>query len=264
MITHIKEVVTNVKIAVNHTTASSGEMNIHAATLSQGVTQQAASMEEVSSSMEQMAANIQQASNDASQTEKIARKASVDTEESGRVVAETVIAMKKIAQKILVVQDIAAQTRLLSLNATIEAARAHEYGKPFSVVAHEIRQLSDIAKAAAIEIDELANASVSIAENAGKMLDTLAPDIHETAALIQNISLMSKEQSLGASQINSAIQQLDNVTQQNMMIAEQMASKAEELTSQAKQLQQTIAFFKVEEMKEITAGEESPVRDVET
>ena len=254
MITHIKEVVTNVKIAVNHTTASSGEMNIHAATLSQGVTQQAASMEEVSSSMEQMAANIQQASNDASQTEKIARKASVDTEESGRVVAETVIAMKKIAQKILVVQDIAAQTRLLSLNATIEAARAHEYGKPFSVVAHEIRQLSDIAKAAAIEIDELANASVSIAENAGKMLDTLAPDIHETAALIQNISLMSKEQSLGASQINSAIQQLDNVTQQNMMIAEQMASKAEELTSQAKQLQQTIAFFKVEEMKEITAG----------
>lgn len=264
MLAQLKEVVFNVKEATDLVASTSGQLTTVADQMSGGAAQQAAAMEESSASMEEMAANIKQNADNARQTEQLAVQSAQYAEESGNVVAEMVITMKQIVEKILIIREIAEQTRLLSLNATIEAARAHEYGKPFSVVAHEIRQLSDIAKAAAIEIDELANASVSIAENAGKMLDTLVPDIHETAALIQNISLMSKEQSLGASQINSAIQQLDNVTQQNMMIAEQMASKAEELTSQAKQLQQTIAFFKVEEMKEITEGEESPVRDVET
>ena len=78
------------------------------------------------------------------------------------------------------------------------------------------------------------------------MLAKLVPDIQKTAALVQEISAASKEQTTGADQINGAIQQLNQVIQQNAGAAEEMSSTAEELSSQAEQLQSTIAFFKVD------------------
>ena len=215
--------------------------------MSQGAAEQAAAAEEVSSSMEEMAANIKQNAENSTQTEKIARQSVEYAEEAGRVVAETVIAMQQITRKILIIQDIAQQTRLLSLNATIEASRAGDAGKGFAVVAAEIRALAERSRIEAAEINVLAGTSVSTAERAGQLLVQLVPDIQKTAELVQEISAASREQDAGTVQVNKAIQQLDQVIQQNASVSEEMASMAEELSSQAEQLQSTMRFFKVHE-----------------
>jgi len=163
--------------------------------------------------------------------------------EGGRAFAETVVAMKEIARKIKVVDEIARQTNLLSLNATIEAARAQEYGKGFGVVASEVRALAERSRLAAAEINELARSRVAMAEQAGEMLAKLVPNIRKTAELVQEIASASREQHSGVQQINKAIAQLDQVIQQNASVSEEMAATAEELASQAEYLEGTVAFF---------------------
>jgi methyl-accepting chemotaxis protein len=195
--------------------------------------------------MEEMAANIRQNADNALQTEKIATQAAGDAKKSGLAVAEAVEAIQGIAGKISIIEDITRQTRMLSLNATIEAARARDHGKGFAVVASEVRALAERSQTAALEISELAGASVIVAEEAGGMLGQLVPDIQKTAGLVQEISAASKEQTSGANQINRAIQQLDSVTQQNSATAEELSANAEELAGQAEMLQQTIAFFQI-------------------
>ena len=193
-----------------------------------------------------MNAAIRQNADNAQQTEKIAVKSSADAAESGKAVSEAVTAMKDIAGKISIIEEIARQTNLLALNAAIEAARAGEHGKGFAVVASEVRKLAERSQAAAGEISKLSTSSVEVAERAGAMLTKLVPDIQKTAELVQEISAASKEQASGTDQINSAIQQLNQVVQQNAGSAEEMASTSEELSSQAEQLQGTVSFFKVD------------------
>ncbi|MDD2542432.1 MAG: methyl-accepting chemotaxis protein, partial [Desulfuromonadaceae bacterium] len=182
----------------------------------------------------------------AMQTEKISIKSSVDAKEGGKAVIETVAAMKEIATKISIIEEIARQTNLLALNAAIEAARAGEHGKGFAVVASEVRKLAERSQSAAGEISGLSTRSVAIAEQAGEMLSRMVPDIQRTAELVQEITASSKEQDAGAEQINKAIQQLDQVIQQNASASEEMASTSEELSSQAEQLSDAVAFFKID------------------
>jgi len=241
----LREIVAQIKAAANNVAISSQQMSMNAAEMSEGAANQSASTEEASASMEQMATNIRQNAENALQAEKIARQSVEYAEEGARVVGETVIAMQEITKKIMIIQDIAQQTRLLSLNATIEAARAQEHGKAFSVVAAEVRKLSDTTKNAAEEIDVLASSNRAISERAGEMLKNLVPNIRVTSDLVQEISAASSEQSTGSEQVNHAIQQLDQITQQNSATSEVLASTAEELAAQAKQLQQTITFFTV-------------------
>ncbi|MEI8396477.1 MAG: methyl-accepting chemotaxis protein, partial [Rhodospirillaceae bacterium] len=243
MIEKLREVVTDVNSAAENVAAGSEELSASAETLSQGVSEQAASSEEASSSMEQMAANIRQNADNASETEKIARQSAVDAAKSGDAVTKAVSAMRTIAEKIGIVQEIARQTDLLALNAAIEAARAGEHGKGFAVVASEVRKLAERSQVAAAEISTLSSQTLTVSAEAGEMLNRLVPDIQKTSSLVLEIASASKEQNTGAEQINTAIQQLDQVTQQNASAAEQMSSTSEELSSQAQQLQETISFF---------------------
>jgi hypothetical protein len=158
--------------------------------------------------------------------------------------------MKEITQKIQVIEEIASQTHMLSLNATIEAAKAEDYGKGFGVVAAEVRALAARTQEAATEINQVASNSITIAEQAGAMLNKLVPNIEHTATLVKEISEASHEQKIGVEQINQAIQQLDQVIQQNAAISEETAATAEELSQQAKHLQNTIAFFKLIEFSQ--------------
>jgi methyl-accepting chemotaxis protein len=194
--------------------------------------------------MEQMVSNIRQNAENAQQTEKIALKSANDARESGKAVSETVSAIKKIAGKISIIEEIARQTNLLALNAAIEAARAGEHGKGFAVVASEVRKLAERSQSAAAEISHLSGSSVQIAERAGEMLEKLVPDIQKTAELVQEINGASSEQNSGAEQINRAVQQLDKVVQQNAGGSEEMSATAEELSSQAGHLQSAVEFFK--------------------
>jgi methyl-accepting chemotaxis protein len=244
----LRNVVIDVKTASDNVASGSQQLSAGAGQMSQGTAEQAASTEQASSSIEEMNATIKQNADNAMQTEKIALKSATDAQESGRAVSQTVTAMKDIAEKISIIEEIARQTNLLALNAAIEAARAGEHGKGFAVVAAEVRMLAERSQQAAGEISQLSSSSVQIAEQAGQMLAKLVPDIQKTAELVQEITASSKEQSSGADQINGAIQQLNRVVQQNAGASEEMASTAEELSSQADQLQATISFFKVDSM----------------
>ncbi|HEY4786344.1 MAG TPA: methyl-accepting chemotaxis protein, partial [Bacteroidales bacterium] len=160
---------------------------------------------------------------------------------------ESLKAVKEIAQKITIINDIAFQTNILALNAAVEAARAGEYGKGFAVVASEVRKLAERSKIAADEIDHLSKSSLGMTQETGQILEQLIPEILKTSKLVQEIASASVEQNSGADQINSAIQQLNNVTQQNAATAEQMATSSEELYSRAEQLNELVSFFTLDE-----------------
>jgi methyl-accepting chemotaxis protein len=196
--------------------------------------------------MEEMAAHIKQNADNAAQTEQIARQSAKDAETSGVAVGRAVEAMQTIAEKITIVQEIARQTDLLALNAAVEAARAGEHGKGFAVVASEVRKLAERSQTAAAEISAVSGETVKAAQSAGEMLTRLVPDIRRTAELVTEISAACREQDIGASQINQAIQQLDKVTQMNSSASEQMSSTSEELAAQAEELQASIAFFRTD------------------
>ena len=259
MVVDLKNLIANIRQSSSQTVSISEMVSSSAGQLSQGTTEQAASAEEASSSVEEMNASIKQNADNAAQTEKIALKSAVDATESGKAVNETVRAMKEIASRISIIEEIARQTNLLALNAAIEAARAGEHGRGFAVVASEVRKLAERSQSAAGEIGELSTMNVEIAEQAGAMLAKLVPDIQKTAELVQEISAASKEQTMGADQINSAIQQLNHVIQQNAGAAEELSSTAEELSSQAEQLQSTISFFKVAEAEGSSPSRRSSV-----
>jgi len=264
MIERLHEVIGDVNTAAIQVSAGSQQLSSTSQQMSQGATEQASSVEEISSSMEQMTSNIKQNADNAAQTEKIAQKSAQAAEEGGRSVSATVNAMKEIASKIGIIEEIARSTNMLALNASIEAARAGEYGKGFAVVASEVGKLAERSQKEAGEISKLSKESVGIAEQAGSTITAMIPDIRRTAELVQEISAASNEQNSGAEQINSAIMQLDQVVQQNASASEESASMSEELASQAEQMQATMGFFKVtnREVSHNTPGkqQQSPVK----
>ncbi len=247
MVKSISSMIGEFKTATENIVSASMQLQSVAMQISQGSTEQASNTEEVSTSMEQMSSNISQNTENARQTEKIAIQASSDIIEGNKAVAITVEAMKKIADKITIIGEIAEKTDLLAINAAIEAARAGEQGKGFAVVAAEVRKLAENSQSAAKEISELSRSSVRIADDSGRLLQKLVPDIQKTAVLVQEIAAASLEQNSGANQVNTAIMQLNTVTQKNAAAAEEMSSSAEELSSQADQLKSVLSFYKTEQ-----------------
>jgi len=245
MLERLTQIVEEVNSAARQVASGSQQLSSTSQEMSQGATEQAASVEEISSSMEEMTSNIKQNADNAMQTEKIAQKSALAAEEGGKAVSATVNAMKEIAAKIGIIEEIARSTNMLALNASIEAARAGEYGKGFAVVASEVGKLAERSQKEAGEISKLSSESVSIAERAGETISSMIPDIKRTAELVQEISAASNEQNSGAEQINAAIMQLDQVVQQNASASEESASMSEELASQADQMQSTMGFFKL-------------------
>ena len=245
MITKLSQVVTDVNGSAQSLASASEEVSATAQSLSQAASEQAAGVEETSASIEQMTSSIAQNTENAKITDGMASQAAKDAVSGGEAVNATVEAMKQIAKKIGIIDDIAAQTNLLALNAAIEAARAGEHGKGFAVVAAEVRKLAERSQVAAQEISEVAGSSVDLAEKAGRLLAEIVPNIRKTSDLVQEITAASTEQSSGVGQINSAVSQLSQTTQQNAASAEQLASTSEEMSAQAEDLQQIMAFFKL-------------------
>ncbi|MDR6624383.1 methyl-accepting chemotaxis protein [Caulobacter segnis] len=246
MVDRLRGIVADAISASDNVSSGSQELSATSEQMSQGATEQAAAAEQVSASMEEMTANIKQNADNASQTEKIARQSAQDAEVSGQAVSKAVDAMQTIAEKITIVQEIARQTDLLALNAAVEAARAGEHGRGFAVVASEVRKLAERSQTAAAEISAVSTDTVKAAQTAGEMLTTLVPNIRKTADLVSEISAACREQDIGASQINDAIQQLDKVTQQNASASEEMSATSEELAAQAEELQASISYFRTE------------------
>jgi methyl-accepting chemotaxis protein len=245
MCAKLKDIVMQIQSAAAQVNSGSQQLSSTSQEMSQGASEQASSLEEISSSMEEMSSNIKQNAENAMATEKIAMHSAQIAEDGGHAVNETVEAMKLIATKIGIIEEIARSTNMLALNASIEAARAGEYGKGFAVVASEVGKLAERSQKESGEIKKLSGESVLIAEKAGTTINGMIPEIKRTAELVQEISAASNEQNSGAEQINSAIMQLDQVVQQNASASEESASMSEELSSQANQMRDTISYFKI-------------------
>jgi methyl-accepting chemotaxis protein len=245
MVSRLTATMSEIRSGAAGLSSASSQVSATSQTLSQGTSEQAASVEETTSSLEQMSASIRQNAENSRQTEQLAVSGSKEAEESGRTVKQTVVAMRSIAEKVSIIEEIAYQTNLLALNAAIEAARAGEHGRGFAVVATEVRKLAERSQSAAKEISGLSASSVGVAERSGQLLDELVPRIRKTADLVQEVSAASAEQSSGVAQINRAMSQVDQVTQRNASAAEELASTAEEMAAQAEALQQLVSHFRL-------------------
>jgi len=241
----LSAIISQVLQSARNLSSASSQVSFSAQLLSRGTREQAASVEETTASLEQMNSSITQNAENSRQMEQKALKSAKEMEESGKAVAESVDAMKTIAEKISIVEEIAYQTNLLALNAAIEAARAGEHGKGFAVVATEVRKLAERSQNAAQEISSVASSSVRVAEKAGQMLVELVPAIKKTAELVQEVATASREQSAGVAQVNRAMNQVDQVTQRNAAAAKELSSTADGMAAQAEHLQELMSLFRV-------------------
>jgi methyl-accepting chemotaxis protein len=239
-------VIGEVRSGADALSSAAGQVSATAQVVAQGTGQQAASFEEMTGSLAQMSDSITINARSSRETEDASDRGAAQAAESGKAVQETVLAMRAIAERISIVEEIAYRTNLLALNAAIEAARAGEHGRGFAVVASEVRKLAERAQTAAKEIRELAARSVSVADRSGALLVALVENIRKTAGLVHQVSRASQEQSLGVSQVTQAMASVDQVTQRNASAAEQLSSTAEEVASRAVALQSLVSFFLVE------------------
>ncbi len=243
MVAKLKEVLGEINKGSENIASAGHQVSYTSMQMSKGANDQAASVEEVSSTMEEIVSNIELNSQNASNTKEISFSAQRGMKEVYSKSNLSVEATKSISQKIGVINDIAMQTNILSLNASVEAARAGAEGKGFSVIAEEVKKLADLSKKAADEIINLSEESLEIANSTGEKVGEMAPDIEKTTQLIQEIAVASSEQLKGAEQVNLAIQELNHLTQENASSSEELAASAEQLSSQADSLKQLVSFF---------------------
>lgn len=227
--------------------------------LSQGATDQANSIEKLSSSIEKINTQVQNTSANADNTKSITMDLVKNIENSNNQMTEMLIAMNNIEKSskdinniLKSINDIATETNLLALNAAIEAARAGEAGKGFAVVADEVRKLSNQSADAAKQTTLLVKDSITavdkgreLANNTAKTLFELVNSVNNVTNLISDITTTSKEQAESINQLHGGILQIFDVVQSNSAIAEESAASSEELTAQAETLNIMIDKFKL-------------------
>ncbi|MCR5696130.1 MAG: methyl-accepting chemotaxis protein [Marinilabiliaceae bacterium] len=213
--------------------------------LSDGANKQAASLEEVSSSLEEMTSNIHQNTDNSIHTEALMNEADTAVASIAHQATNSMNDTRQIAVSIKDINELVKQTNILSLNASVEAARAGAYGRGFAVVAKEVGRLAERTQDTAREVSDTATKSIAGSEEINKLLDAIAPQLHEVAMLIKEITTSSQEQGVGADQISIAINDLNKETQNTAARADEIATNAHDLYTIANKMKGLVDRFKV-------------------
>ena len=244
---YLVKIIRDINDAVNSVLGAGSQLNSAAQNISERASEQAATTEEIASSMEEMVTTIVSNTEKAEYTGQISAQSAQETENSSKVLHQTIESVSEISNKVNVIVEFANRTDILSINASIEAARAGEHGKGFAVIAGEIRKLSDKIAAASNEIEKLSKEGKEISKIAGERLTKLVPDILNSSKLVNNIVLASQEQKSNVENINASVQQLTEITNENLSSAEEMSASSEQLTAQAVQLKELISIFEIKD-----------------
>jgi len=253
----LNEIMSRILAAGDEIASASGQVADTSQSLSQGATEQAASMEEISASLHQTSAQTTLNAKNAVEANKLSIKNKQDAEVGSAQMNTMVSAMDEISAASLdisriikTIDEIAFQTNLLALNAAVEAARAGQHGKGFAVGAEEVRNLAARSAKAAAETAELIEGSVDktrigseIAQTTATALEGIVSGVSKVTDLVSEISASCNEQAQGIAETNQGIAQIDSVTQQNTASSEETAASAEELSSQAAQLHSMLQRF---------------------
>lgn len=245
MIDKITGILQEIKNSSDILTNVSSELSTGAQRMSSISSEQAASFEEMTASVEQILEHVKVNTSNAVDAEQVVESSANEIKQNNDSVQKTIDALKNIAAKITIINDIASKTNILSLNAAIEAARAGEYGKGFGVVAGEVGKLAEQSKHSADEIIDISNESSKLAEKTGKSSKEILPKVENAVSLMRHISIGSKEQESGVVQINSSLNELNNSVQRLAGASEEIASNAEELASQSVKLKDKVSYFKI-------------------
>jgi len=245
MTDQLRRVMSEIRSGADSLQTGAGQVAAAAQILSQGTSEQAASVESTTSSLQEMNASITQNAENSRTSEQITVGVRAQAEGSGQAASETVTAMRSIAERISIIEEIAYQTNLLALNAAIEAARAGDQGKGFAVVATEVRKLAERSQIAAKEIRSVAGSSVSTAERSGKLIEGMLTSVKKATELVQEVAAASTEQATGVAQMNRSMSKVDEVTQRNAASAEELSSTAAQMELQVEALRELVLFFRI-------------------
>jgi len=231
-------------------TIAASEISITSQSMADGATQQAANLEEISSSLNEITSMTKQTADNARSADALVKdsveKANAGQNAMGRLneaVIEIQESSNKTAKILKDIDEIAFQTNLLALNAAVEAARAGEAGKGFAVVAEEVRNLAQRSAESAKKTAQLIESSqvssergVSLAEETAEAIGKITEVSNKIAMIVGEITAAAEEQSRGVSQVNTAIGSMDQITQANASGSEELAASSGELNSQSENM----------------------------
>ncbi|QQA75460.1 methyl-accepting chemotaxis protein [Pectobacterium parmentieri] len=229
--------------------------------LAQRTEEQSASLVQTASSMEEITVTVKQTADFAGQTRQLTTEVDDQAHRIGTITQSASSAMERIQDTsqrvnavVAAIDAIAFQTNLLALNAAVEAARAGQHGRGFSVVAAEVRQLSqrsadEAGKIRALIADSIASVSegTKLVNQSNREINNIVTGTRKVRDLVNEIAVAADEQSLGIAQINEALSQLDMVTQQNATLVSQASVASQLLDEQAIEMESLVSRFKVDD-----------------
>ncbi|MEH2920621.1 nitrate- and nitrite sensing domain-containing protein [Samsonia erythrinae] len=258
---NIAAMVVSIKLSSQTIGRASSEIANGNQDLAQRTEEQSSSLIQTASSMEEITVTVKQTADFARQAHQLTTEVDEQALHVGTITASASGAMEKIQDAsqrvntvIAAIDGIAFQTNLLALNAAVEAARAGTHGRGFSVVASEVRQLSqrsadEAGKIRALIADSIASVSegTKLVNQSNQGITDIINGIHKVRDLMNEIATATDEQSLGIVQINEALNQLEMVTQQNATLVSQASVASQLLDEQAMEMESLVSRFKVDD-----------------